>query len=115
LYPGVFNADGSLNSTANPAPARSIVTLFATGYGVTNPQSITGEATAEPYPQPAAPIRVAIGGQDAEILFAGSAPGTVGVLQVNVGLPAAITGGMAEILATVGDATSQKGVVVAIQ
>jgi uncharacterized protein (TIGR03437 family) len=115
LYPGVFNADGSLNSAENPAPAGSIVTLFATGHGVTNPPSITGKAAAEPYPQPVAPVRVSVGGQNAEILFSGSAPETVGVLQINVRLPAAITGNTAGVLLMIGDATSQNGVAVAVR
>jgi len=60
-------------------------------------------------------VRVSIGGQDAEILFAGSAPQTVGVLQVNVRLPAGVAGNTAGVLLMVGDAMSQKGVVVAVQ
>jgi uncharacterized protein (TIGR03437 family) len=115
LYPGVFNADGSLNSAENPAPANSIVTLFATGHGVTNPPSFTGKAAAEPYSQPAAPVRVSIGGQDGEILFAGSAPETAGVLQINVRLPAGITGNTIGVLLTIGDATSQNGVAVVVR
>jgi uncharacterized protein (TIGR03437 family) len=115
IYPGVFNADGSLNSAGNPAAGGSIVTLFATGQGVTSPQSTTGRAAAAPYPQPVAPVRVSIGGQDAEILFAGSAPGTVGVLQVNIGLPVGVAGNTVPVLLTVGEATSQKGVVVSVQ
>ena len=115
LYPGVFNPNGSPNSTDNPASAGSVVTLFATGHGVTSPQSVTGKAAAAPYPPPVAPVRVSIGGQDAEILFAGSAPQTVGVLQVNVRLPAGAAGNTAGVLLMVGDAMSQKGVVVAVQ
>jgi uncharacterized protein (TIGR03437 family) len=115
LYPGVFNADGSLNSADNPAPAETIVTLFATGHGLTNPPSITGKAAAEPYPQPVAPVRVSIGGQNAEVLFAGSAPETVGVLQINVRLPEGVTGNAAGVLLTIGDATSQNGVAVAVR
>jgi uncharacterized protein (TIGR03437 family) len=115
IYPGVVNADGSPNSPDNPAAAGTIVTLFATGQGVTSPQSVTGKAAAAPYPQPVAPVRVSIGGQDAEILFAGSAPGTVGVLQVNVRLPAGVAGNTASVLLTIGEATSQKGVVVSVQ
>jgi uncharacterized protein (TIGR03437 family) len=115
MYPGIFNADGSLNSAANPASAGSIVILFATGYGITNPQSISGKSAAAPYPQPVGPVRVSIGGQDAEILFAGSAPETVGVIQVNVKLPAAITGTTTGVLLTVGDSASQNGVMVTVQ
>jgi uncharacterized protein (TIGR03437 family) len=61
-------------------------------------------------PLPVAPVRVSIGGQNAEVVFAGSAPETVGVLQINVTLPEGITGNAAGVLLTIGDATSQNGV-----
>jgi uncharacterized protein (TIGR03437 family) len=114
LFPVTFNADGSLNSASNPATRGSIVTLFATGHGVTSPPSVTGKAAVAPYPPPSAPVSVSIGGQDAEILFAGSAPGTAGVLQVNARVPEGIGGGASGIRLMVGDATSQTGVVIAI-
>jgi uncharacterized protein (TIGR03437 family) len=115
LYPRVFNQDGSVNSADNPASSGSIVILFATGQGVTRPPSITGRATVEPYPQPVVSVRVSVAGKDAEILFAGLAPGTVGVLQVNVRLPAAIDEKTAGVLLTVGAATSQNGVQVSVR
>jgi uncharacterized protein (TIGR03437 family) len=115
LYAGIFNADGSVNSADNSASSRSIVTLFATGQGLTSPPSVTGKAAAEPYPQPVGPVRVSIGGQDAEILFAGSAPDTVGVLQVNVRIPAAPAGNAAGVLLTIGEITSQNGVQVFVR
>ena len=109
LYRGIFNQDGSLNSTDNPAAAGSIVTLFATGQGITIPTSSTGKAAAAPYPRPVGPVQVSIGGQDAEILFVGSAPGTAGVTQLNVRLPARNGGNTtADVSLTIGDATSQK-------
>jgi uncharacterized protein (TIGR03437 family) len=115
LYPSIFNQDGSVNSADNPASSASIVTLFATGHGITSPPSTTGKAAAVPYPQPVGPVRVSIGGQDAEILFAGSAPETAGVIQVNVRLPAGTGGNTTEVLLTVGDATSQNGILVAVR
>ncbi len=116
LYPGIFNQDGSLNSPGNPAPAGSIVVLYATGQGVTNPPSGTGRAAVAPSPSPVAPVLVTIGGQNAEILFAGLAPATAGVMQVNVKLPAAIGRDAAvSVYLSVGEATSQQGVTLAIQ
>jgi uncharacterized protein (TIGR03437 family) len=104
-----------VNSADNSASSGSIVTLFATGQGLTSPPSVTGKAAAEPYPQPVGPVRVSIGGQDAEILFAGSAPDTVGVIQVNVRIPAAPAGSAAGVLLTIGETTSQNGVQVFVQ
>jgi uncharacterized protein (TIGR03437 family) len=114
LYPGIFNQDGSLNSPDHPAAAGSIVILFATGQGVTSPQSVTGKVAAIPYPGPAGPVRVLIGGQDAGILFAGLAPGTAGVLQINVSVPAGAFANAAVSL-TVGGVPSQTGVTLAVR
>jgi uncharacterized protein (TIGR03437 family) len=115
LYPGVFNQDGSLNSPDRPAVAGSIVILFATGQGITNPRSVTGQVAAAPYPGPAGPVRVVIGGQDAGMLFAGLAPGTAGVMQVNVSVPAGISANAADVRLMVGGAPSQTGVTLAVR
>jgi uncharacterized protein (TIGR03437 family) len=115
LQPAIFNQDSSLNSTDNPAPAGSIITLFTTGTGITNPQSMTGRAAAGPYPPPAGLVRVSIGGEDSEITFAGLAPGTAGVTQINVRLPEGAEGNTVDVYLTVGDGTSQKGVTVSLR
>jgi uncharacterized protein (TIGR03437 family) len=116
LYPGVFNQDFSLNSTDNPAAAGSIVILFATGQGITSPPTVTGKAAVAPYSSPAGPVRVTIGGVECELLFSGLAPGTAGVIQVNVRLPSGIAGSAAaEVSLAVGNSTSQKGVTVAVR
>jgi uncharacterized protein (TIGR03437 family) len=114
LYPGILNQDGSLNSPDHPAAAGSIVILFATGQGITSPQSVTGKVAAIPYPGPAGPVRVMIGGQDAGILFAGLAPGTAGVLQINVSVPAGAFANTAVSL-IVGGVPSQTGVTLAVR
>lgn len=105
LYPFVWNQDGSVNSASNPAPAGSIVILFATGQGVTAPGSKTGESAGAPYPEPAAAVRLQIGETAAEVLFRGQAPGTVGVMQINARVPA--LPGNQPVTLTVGGATSQ--------
>lgn len=95
--PGVFtldgvaaaalNEDGILNSPTAPAARGSAVTIFATGPGSTTPQVAAGR------PAPADPLSVASGvsvfvdDQPAEVLFAGLAPGFVGLLQVNLRVP----------------------------
>ncbi len=42
LQPVALNADGTVNSCANPAPAGSLVTLFLNGVGATSPAQTTG-------------------------------------------------------------------------
>ncbi len=115
LYPGIFNQDGSLNSPDHPAAAGSIVILFATGQGVTSPPSVTGKVASAPYPGPVGPVRVLIGGLDAGILFAGQAPGTAGVMQVNATVPVGITASTADVSLIVGSAPGQKGVTLTVR
>jgi uncharacterized protein (TIGR03437 family) len=42
VQPLAFNADGSMNSCANPAAAGSTVTIFLNGLGITTPAQLTG-------------------------------------------------------------------------
>jgi uncharacterized protein (TIGR03437 family) len=46
LQPLAFNADGTVNSCANPAAPGSAVTIFLNGLGVTNPAQTTGAASS---------------------------------------------------------------------
>jgi len=127
LAPGVFaiadgtgpaqitNEDGSRNSADNPANPGSVVTLFATGEGPTNPPGITGKRSVEPYPQPQAEVLVRIGARPAEILFAAAAPGQVGTLQINVVIPMIVAEGAVPLTLTVGSAASQDGLTVFVK
>lgn len=109
------NQDGSLNSGVNPAPAHSIVTFYATGAGRTAPESANGAPARAPYGLPLQPVTVTIGGYPADVLYAGSAPGLVGVMQVNARVPGgfAPAGGVPLVL-RVGDVSSQAGVIISI-
>jgi uncharacterized protein (TIGR03437 family) len=48
LQPLAVNADGSLNSCANPAPAGSTVTIFMNGLGASSPAQMTGAVSSSP-------------------------------------------------------------------
>jgi uncharacterized protein (TIGR03437 family) len=110
-----FNSDNSLNSAANPAKAGSIVTLFITGAGATNPPSTDGSLAAVPLPQPVAPVTVAIGGKQATVNYAGGSPGTVnGVIQVNATVPTGLSAGAASVIVQVGGGASQGNVTIAV-
>lgn len=116
IYPRVLNQDGTLNTSDNLAVAGDIVTLFATGQGITSPPAATGSETAAPYPQPIGAVRVLIDGQDAEITFAGLAPGTAGVMQVNARIPVGVAQRRAApVFVLVGEAISQTGVAIAVR
>jgi uncharacterized protein (TIGR03437 family) len=115
LYPRVFNQDGSVNSPENPAAPGSVVVLFGTGQGVTDPPSPTGAFPRDGFPVPAAPAAVRIGGREAELLFRGQAPGTAGVIQLNVRIPDGASGAALPVVWSVGEAGSQAGVTVAVR
>ena len=114
----ILNQNGSLNSASNPAQAGSIVVLYGTGEGQTTPAGSDGRiATGTTLPRPRQPVAVTICGKSAEILYAGAAPGAAaGLLQVNARVPSACAGQRAaEVLLTVGSATSPAEVTVAVE
>jgi uncharacterized protein (TIGR03437 family) len=113
-----MNQDGSFNSPLNPAAPGSVVTFLATGAGQLSPAGVDGAVvTADNLPRPLLPVQATVGGQPAEVQYAGGAPGIVeGVIQVNLRIPAASqTGGAVPLLLQVGDSTSQPGITLAIQ
>jgi uncharacterized protein (TIGR03437 family) len=107
LLPVVVNQDGSFNGAANPAPRGTVVTLYGTGEGLTSGPNIAGKPAAAPYPTPAAPVCLSVAGVSAQLLYAGSAPGFAGLLQVNAVVPGGfVPSGPVPVTLTVGTATS---------
>jgi uncharacterized protein (TIGR03437 family) len=110
------NQDGSINSDKNPAPRGSIVVLYATGYGQTSSAGVTGQAAAAPYPLPVLPASLTMGGVPATILFAGDAPGFVGLMQINAQVPSGfVPTGDLPIVLWVGPYQSPAGVTIAVE
>jgi uncharacterized protein (TIGR03437 family) len=91
----ILNQNLSLNSSSNPAGRGSIVVLFATGEGQTNPPGVDGRLSEFPYPTPQLSVSLLIGGVSAPIQFAGMAPGFAGLLQVNAVVPQNVSPGNA--------------------
>jgi len=84
----VQNQDGTINGPEHPALAASIVTAYLTGQGMLDVPIPTGSAAPrDPLIGAAAQVSATVGGLDAEIRFAGMAPGAVGVFQVNLRIP----------------------------
>jgi len=106
------------NSASNPASPGSVVSIYATGAGVTKPASVDGvlTATVNP-PKVAQPVTVTIGGQIADVLYQGAAPGMVaGISQINVRIPANVSAGPSvPVTIAVGDTQSQGAVTIAIK
>jgi uncharacterized protein (TIGR03437 family) len=111
----MLNQNGQINSAQFPAAPGSIVTLFGTGEGQSNPIPVDGSVTAAPFPKPVQSVTVQIGGQPADVLYAGPAPSLVaGVLQVNVRVPANVSSGNASVVVTVGSVSSAPGVTMSV-
>ncbi len=113
----ILNEDATLNAPNNAAARNSVVVIYATGEGQTTPSGVDGQVTGAALKRPTLPVRVTIGGQQAEVLYAGSAPGLVsGVLQVNARVPAGVAAGSTvAVVVTVGSAGSQAGVTLAVR
>lgn len=112
----ILNEDGSQNSAANPAANGSVIVLYATGAGQTNPLGIDGLLAGDILPTPVLPVSVTIGGQAAKVLYAGAAPGLVaGVMQVNALVPEGIHSGAVPVQLKVGNGTSQNGVMISVR
>jgi uncharacterized protein (TIGR03437 family) len=107
LFPVATNQDGTPNSAAEPAPRGTVVTVYGTGDGLTDRSNQTGRAAEAPYAHPRLSVSLTVGGVSAEILYVGSAPGLVGVLQVNARIPGGyMQPGAASMILTVGRASS---------
>jgi uncharacterized protein (TIGR03437 family) len=128
--PGIFSADGSgagqaialnqdgtVNSPAHPAAAGSAITLWATGAGQFAPDGQDGVvAAAGNLPAPLLQVTAQVGGQPANVTYAGSGSGMVeGIIQVNLQLPSGILPGPAiPLTLSIGGSPSQTGLTVAL-
>ena len=64
--PGIFiilNQNYSINSAANPAAQNSVLVLYATGEGQTNPAGVDGKIATDVLPKPLLPVSVSVGGK----------------------------------------------------
>jgi trimeric autotransporter adhesin len=113
----VFNQDGTVNSAANAAAAGSAIVLYATGEGATNPPGQDGlVASSLIFREPALPVSLTIAGQKAQVVYAGSAPGSVaGVMEVEAIVPTGAGTGAVPVVLTVGATASQANVTVNVK
>jgi uncharacterized protein (TIGR03437 family) len=112
----IVNQDGSINAPSNPAARGTFIQIYATGGGQTSPPSSTG-TVATGAAGLTLPVTVSIGGVNAQVLYAGNAPGEFeGVVQINAIVAQSATPGPAlPVIVTIGGAASQTGVTVAVQ
>jgi len=81
-------SNGLLATDSNPIHPNDTLIIYLTGLGQTNPSGVTG------FPAPGSPLSkaliaptVSLGGMNLTVLYAGLAPGEVGVNQINVVVP----------------------------
>jgi uncharacterized protein (TIGR03437 family) len=113
----IVNQDGTINSQSAPAPKTSVVLVYLTGDGQTDPPGTDGKLATTVFPKTAQAVTVSIGGVNADVLYAGVAPLSVaGFTQINARVPAGAPSGAAvSIVVTVGQANSLAGVTMAVQ
>jgi uncharacterized protein (TIGR03437 family) len=116
-YAIAVNEDGSINDARHAAPRNSYIVMYATGAGALTPPLGEDAVAGAVLSRPTAPVSITIGGKAAEVLYAGTSPGlSAGVLQLNVRVPAnAEVGTSLPVMLTIGRATSQAGVYLAIR
>ena len=118
IGPGaILNQDTSINSGPNGAPRGTIVAIYATGGGATNPALADGAVTGSTLPYLTQNVSVTIGGIDARVTYAGGVPGAVaGLTQINAEVPAGVTPVAAvPVIVKIGNYTSSTGVTMSVK
>ena len=111
-----LNVDYTPNSLANPAQRGSVITVFGTGEGQTNPPGQDGRIILSDLRRPLLPVVARIGGRLTEVLYAGSAPTLVsGAFQANVRIPEDIEPGTVPIEIEVGGLPAQADVTIVVR
>ena len=113
---GSVNGDGVLNSSSSPAAKGTVISVFGTGFGAVTPAIAQGTPPSSTTLSTVnAPVTATIGGQSAEVQFAGAAPGLTGVYQVNVKVPDSLRSGSSKLEIIAGGVSTQDNVTVQIQ
>jgi uncharacterized protein (TIGR03437 family) len=106
------NQDGSINTSAKPARVGEVLTVYAIGFGATNPAVRTGapapaaEPLARVTPTPSIGFGTGFGKIVAEPFFAGLTPTYAGLYQLNVFVPAESPKGEVDLVAAVAEFAS---------
>jgi len=99
--PGAFlHADNSPVDATRPVTVGEILQLYATGLGLLKTPISTGAASPGT-DEVASSVTATIGGVPATVRYAGSAPGWVGLYQINVVVPAGVAGDNVPVVVSV--------------
>jgi len=109
--PGLFavaqNSDFSINSPSNPALVGSAIMTYLSGSGPVTPAVADGAATPlSGLVTATSTVTATIGGEPAQVPFAGLTPGLVAVTQVNIVVPSDLASGDYPVVVTIGTENS---------
>jgi uncharacterized protein (TIGR03437 family) len=94
LDPIIVHLDNRLVTPADPASTNEFLIIYATGVGTFDNPAVTGAASpASPLASAKVLPTVSVGGAPVQVLFAGLTPGFVGLVQINIKLPATLPPG----------------------
>jgi uncharacterized protein (TIGR03437 family) len=114
--PAMFESNGlaiaqdqhyGLISASNPAQRGSVIMIYANGLGAVDQPVNSGEATPPQLFNTLVKPTVTIGGQNAEVLFSGLTPYSIGLYQVNVKVPVNAPAGVQPVLISGNGVSSQ--------
>jgi len=96
-----------------------VIALYVTGEGQTIPPGSTGQLVSgdlNSLPRPSQTVTVRIQGVSADVLFAGSATQSVGLMQVNARIPSNVfASDRVPVEVFVGNTAAQPGVTIAVR
>jgi uncharacterized protein (TIGR03437 family) len=110
--PGIYNFFLDNNTgMQNTGRAGDVMTIFVSGVGDLTPTLATGvtpSALTPPrnLPAPRLPVTVSVGGETADVAFAGNASGLIGAIQINFKVPEDLSPGPQAVVVAVGSASS---------
>ncbi len=109
--PAALDENFQLVTASNPALQGHYIQLYCNGLGPVSNQPPSGDpAPSNPLAVTATTPTVTIGGQNAQVLFSGMTPGTVGLYQINVLVPN-VGAGLKEVDLSVGTFTAKAGTI----
>jgi len=112
----VQNSDFTLNDPGNPAKTGSTIIAYLSGSGPVDTPVADGAATPiGPLVSATSQSNATIGSSPAQVAFAGLAPGFVGLVQVNIVVPADLQTGDYPLAITIGNETSNTAIVTVAQ
>jgi uncharacterized protein (TIGR03437 family) len=115
-----FDSDSqkfAVNGSSNAAKRGSTVLFYLTGTGSSDIPQTDGELSGSQLARVLQQVKVSVGGKDAQVVYAGSAPSLVaGISQINLRIPDdSPVGSSVPVVITVGDRKSQDGVTISIR